>query len=441
MNRHAHRSAIVALTALLSVVLGCEPVPAPPGQPEAGASPNASILPAPLATEPPELADSGASPHAAASGTGSPVDSAGRPVQADASPPESLYPGTPIPAETPAVREVSGVSLDAVFRWRDVPPPQKAPEVSAEGIREAQKLTALSWKVDLAETGRMRIEFTSAALPLPTHAEIRARTDHYGNIVLWPNATAYRTIPPGALRTVLGERRVDVTPLSIGTAKAQGEGKRLGVATRKIELTSAIGAVKLELGKVPEAGEGGMLLCRALVEVAGIDPKASACVAGEVPLLAVYTWQEGGGITFEVTALAKRTDFAGNSLLVPPPGVTYAPNGLPTVAYGIFLSRSELAAFRTAPITLPPNRDPQVPGEGFMAVNHADTLMYLLVDGVPVVAVPAGAEQYVIGPQKGRYVVQWRSFLGEKVAPLRSIEMPARIVHGGAPDAGAPDGG
>jgi hypothetical protein len=36
--------------------------------------------------------------------------------------------------------------------------PPKAPEVSADGIREAQKLTSLSWKVDLAETGRMRIE-------------------------------------------------------------------------------------------------------------------------------------------------------------------------------------------------------------------------------------------------------------------------------------------
>ncbi len=65
--------------------------------------------------------------------------------------------------------------------------------------------------------------------------------------------------------------------------------------------------------------------------------------------------------------------------------------------------------------------------------------MYLLLDGVPTVAVPAFGEQYVIGPQRGRYLSQWRSFLGEKVAPPRPIEMPARdrlrcgfVVDGGA---------
>ena len=86
-------------------------------------------------------------------------------------------------------------------------------------------------------------------------------------------------------------------------------------------------------------------------------------------------------------------------------------------------------------------RDASIPGEGFVAVNHSDRVMYLLLDGVPAVAVPASGSEYVIGPQRGRYVAQWRSFLGEKVAPPRPVEMPARLVYGGAPDAGAPDGG
>ena len=33
----------------------------------------------------------------------------------------------------------------------------------------------------------------------------------------------------------------------------------------------------------------------------------------------------------------------------------------------------------------------------------------------PVVAVPPNGERYVIGPPRGRYVVQWRTFLGEKI--------------------------
>jgi hypothetical protein len=322
-----------------------------------------------------------------------------------------------------------------------VPLPLKAPEVSAEGIREAQKLTALTLKVDLSETGRMRIEFMSRALPLPTHAEIRARADRYGSIVLWPNAGQYRVIPAGALRTVFGERRVDVTPLVSSAQKPQGEGKRLGVSTRKIELSSPLGVLKLEIGKVAEAGEGGVVFCRTLVEIAGVDPRTPACKEGEVPLSAAYAWQEGGGITLEVTSLTKRTDLGANNLLTPPPGAAYAAAGLPAVPAGIFLSREELAAFRTGPIQLPPVADPTAPGEGFIAQNHTDILTYLLVDGVPVVAVPAASDRYLIGPLRGRYVIQWRTFLGEKVEPPRTVEFPARLLHGDRADAGAPDGG
>jgi hypothetical protein len=430
----------VPLAAALALA-ACEPNGAPPGPGDASASPNASIFPKPLATEPPDLLDAGAPDDA---GGGLQADPSGRPVAPDggAPPPESLRPATPIAAEAvPYTKDAAGVSLDAVFRWRDVPAPPRAPEVSADGLREANKLAALTLKIDLTDGGRMRAELTGRALPLPAHTEIRARTDHYGNLLFWPNAGEYRVIPPGALRPLLGERRVDTTPLSAGTARPQGEGRRLGVAVRKLELSSSVATVKLELGKVSESGDGGALLCRAVVELGGIDPKTPVCQAGEVPLYAAYAWQEGGGIAFEVTALQKRTDLPANGMLVPAPGVRYAPAGLPSVPQGIFLTRDELAAFRTAPLALPPVRDPSVPGEGFVAVNHADRLMYLLLDGVPVVAVPPQAERYVIGPPRGRYSAQWRSFLGEKVQAPTTVEMPARIVYGSVGDAGAPDGG
>jgi hypothetical protein len=432
-----------ALLLALAAAPACEPLKPPARTSDAGASPNASILPAPLATEAPELPEAGVLTAGDAALQGIAADSAGRLILPDAGPPppEPLRPELPLPAESPTSREVGGVSLDAVFRWRDVPAPPKAPEVSAEGIREAQKLTALTWKIDLSETGRMRIEFTSRALPLPTHAEIRARADRYGNLVLWPNATAYRVIAPGALRTLIGERRIDVTPLAVGTAKLQGEGKRLGIPIRKIELGSPLSTIKLELAKVPEAGDGGALLCRALVEIGGIDPKAPTCQPGEVPLLATYTWQDGGGITLEVTTLTRRADLATNSLLTPPPGANYTPAGLPTVPYGIFLSKDELAAIRSAPLQLPPSTDATVPGEGFTAVNQTDMLTYLLVDGIPVIAVPAVSERYVIGPPRGRYVVAWRTFLGEKIEPPRTVDFPARLVHSSSLGASVSDGG
>ena len=48
----------------------------------------------------------------------------------------------------------------------DVPPPPRAPEVSGDGLREAQKLAGLTLKIDLTEGGRMRAELTGAAFPL-----------------------------------------------------------------------------------------------------------------------------------------------------------------------------------------------------------------------------------------------------------------------------------
>jgi hypothetical protein len=428
-----------AALALALLVVGCDRTSSDPDGPDAGTSPNASILPSPLATEPPEIADAGID----AGPVGMLADSAGRLLFTDAGPPppEVLRGDLAMPVETPGPpREVPGVTLEAVWRWRDVPSPPKAPEVSAEGVKEAQKLTALTWKVDLADIGRMRMEVTSRALPLPARSELRARADRYGTIVVWPNLQGYRVIPPGALRTALGERRVDVTPLSIGTARPQGEGKRLGVATRKLELSSSLGTLKIELGKVPDAGEGGPLFCRALVEIAGIDPKTTVCQAGEVPLAAAYAWQEGGGLSLEVTTMTRRTDLASSDLLVPPPSLAFTPAGLPTAPDGIFLTRSELQEFRSAPLPPSPNANPSAPGEGFIASNHSDTLMYLLLDGVPVVGVPATSERYIIGPVRGRYVVQWRTFLGERIGPAQTVEIPARLSYGGT-DAGAPDGG
>ncbi len=408
---------------------------------DAGASPNASILPAPLASEVPEQADAGSPQDGGAYGLL--ADPSGRLIMPEggAPAPEVQRGDQAIPAEAAASKELTGLTLEAVFKQRNVPPLPKGNEVSHKGIEEAQKLTAPGWKIDLTETGRMRVEFTSRAMPLPMRSELRARSDRYGHVVLWPNATDYRVVPPGALRTVMGERRVDVTPLSPGTARAQGEGKRLGLATRKVELGSNLGTLKLELGKSVEAGEGGALLCRALVEIVGVDPRTPTCQAGEVPLSAAYTWQEGGGIDFEVTTLNKRTDLPSNEVLVPPPGASYQPSGLPTAAGGVFLTREEVAAFRSAPLQLGPIEDPNAPGEGFIAVNATDTLAYVLLDGVPVLAVPPNDQRYVIGTTRGRYVVQWRTFLGDRIGPASTVELPARLTWGNVADAGAPDSG
>ncbi|WP_434043907.1 MULTISPECIES: hypothetical protein [Sorangium] len=433
------RARVAAAGLLLASGAGCEPSRHPPVDPvEAGASPNARILPAPLASETPDLLDASTAEVSAKLVS----DDYGRLVMSEASQhsPLPLPPAAPLPEDTLAPRELPGVTLEAAFRWRDVPQPPKAPQLAAAGLQAAQAVTDLTWKIDLAETGRMRVQFTSRALPLPSGSELRARHDVHGEVLLWPGLTQYRVLPPGALRTLLGERRIDVTPLSTGSARPVGEGKRLDVDVRKVEMHASLGALHLELGRIPEAGEGGPLLCRALLEILGVDPKSPECVAGEVPLHASYAWQGGGGVGFEVTSVARRTDLVSTDMLMPPPSATYAAAGLPAAQGGVFLSRDELAAIRTEPLPLPASVDPGAPGEGFVAVNQTDALLYLLVDGIPAVAVPPMSERYVSGPQRGLYVVQWRTFLGESIEPPQTVEMPARLVRSAA-DGDAADGG
>lgn len=367
-------------------------------------------------------------------------DPSGRPIYPDAGtpPPVPLTPDVGLPAEVLGREDLTGLALEAAFRWRQTPAAPKAPEVSPEGIAAAQKLTSLTMNIDLLSMGRMKLTMASRALPLPFRAELRSRVDRYGHIAMWPGALRFRIVAPGALRPALGEGRVDVTPLSAGTKGATGTGKRLGMATRVVPLESPFGRIRLELASLPEAGQGGPLLCRALVEIVSIDPKTSECRTDEVPVAAAIDWDQGG-IDFEVLSLTKRTDFPPGQALVPPPGAELEATGLPEAPLGVFLTNSELALLRTKDLDIK-SQDPAAPGEGFIAQNHRSTLTYLLIDGVAVAAVPPRDSRYVVGLRKGRYTAQWRTFLGDYIGPVETLEVPgiSRVGKPEAVDAGVP---
>jgi hypothetical protein len=68
--------------------------------------------------------------------------------------------------------------------------------------------------------------------------------------------------------------------------------------------------------------------------------------------------------------------------------------------------------------------------------NGTDTLRYAFVDNVPLAWVLPNHEQVVTGLPRGRYVVQWRTFLGDAVDAPAIVELPARSSVGAAADAG-----
>jgi hypothetical protein len=434
----------IALVMSCAVTAGCDPDGAahsPLGS-DAAASPNISAQPRQLATH--DARGRQPAPDAGATKRGGLLFGDGGFYLPDAAPP----PPTPfgaeevVPAEQLRRRELSGLVLTATWRWRDVPPPAETPQLSKEGLEHARKAAALNVRLELADTGRLRMVFDSVALPLPQRSELLARADRYGSIVLWPNGTRFRVLSPGALRTTLGEGRVDVTPLSPGKLSKHGQGARLEQETRKLRITSPLGTLDLETARLPEAGRAGPLLCRMLAELVGVDPSIEGCAKADVVLSAQFAWKDGGGVALEVTSITKRTDLPAQDFLVPPPGARYAASGLPASPARIFFTRDELEAFRTEAGEPPDEPNPKAPDEGFSARNQSDRLLYVLLDGVPVAATPPWDERYLIGPRPGLYSVQWRTFLGDFIGKPTVVHVPIRLTYG-VTDAGAarPDGG
>jgi hypothetical protein len=412
------------LALALLVVLGCDKPPAEPIE-NSTPSPNASILPAPLASI--EQAPNGTPAVQAAENEGKPaVDKGPQALRAD-QPPED---------DSLAQRELAGVTLEAEWRYSDAPPP-KGPEVNVAGIEAARRATAGRMTVHLASAGRMRAIFDSRALPLGQDAEIRARSDLLGHLLVWPNGSQYRVLPPGAVRTLLGERRVDAVPLVRPQTFVKSEGPhRFGAATKKWELATRTGKLALEQVHVAGAGEGAALLCRMLSEIIAVDPLFAPCAAEDVAVRAQYVWPDGGSITFEVTSMAEKVEFSSALFLVPPQGGEFTTASLPVNNAGVFLNRDELAAFRIRPLDLLAPRAPGTPEEGLVLHNGTDVARYALLDSVPLAWVPPNHDLAIAGLPRGRYVLQWRTFLGDAVDGAINVEVPARVAIGLSPDAG-----
>jgi len=424
------------------VLAACDPKGSAPAPGEdAEASPNASILPGPRADESPVPGPPGqaqtATPQDApdAGRRGMLADSAGRLISPDAGPPTALRPDRPLPLDPLAHGELAGITLQMSLKWRDVPAPPKGPEVGLDGIAKAAAATHLLLVVDLGEDGRARVVLSSRAFPLPPRTEIRARDDRLGSVLLWPEGDRYRPIAPGALRTLFGERRVDVSPLSPAqidrnekAASPKIEGLPQGLAAREVQLGSSFGSLTLLLATAPEAGRAGAPLCRIFVELGGMEPTSTICRSTEVPLRASFGWKGGGGFDVEAKVYTRRLDISPADMAVPPPNAIYTADDLPNVPVGVFLTKEELAAFRTKIMPVTPSSD--APGEGFFAHNETDLLQFLLLDGVPVVAVPPRSERYLVGPLLGTYMAQWRTFLGDHIEPAVPVILPGHVRVG-----------
>jgi len=318
--------------------------------------------------------------------------------------------------------------LQAIVRAGEGAAPPRAPEVNGSAIDAARRRTEARLGIELSQT-RARIVL-SGGFVLPTGTELRARADRYGHLVLWPGEGTYRVVEPGALRALLGERRLDVAPLAPAEVTTGGEGlRRLNVRTRRVEVSTRAAKATLEVATFRDAGEGGTLLCRLLFDLMSATPPwTTACATDEIPLHADLRWTTRGALTFDVTSIAKRSDLPALELAAPPVGSTFVTAPPPAAAADVLVPRGELASFRTGPVDVPPSsaRDAQAsaPDSGLALVNSSDELRVAWLDGVAVAWLAPGARLSLPSLPRGRYVLQWRTFLGDSWEPPELIVVP-----------------
>jgi len=433
--RAASAGLLTGLALLGSLCSACDDHKASVGR-DAGPiepSPNASILPAPLASN---LETAGPGKPSAEEverrDAGHLLDAG-----ADAAIPEphSLREDQALPGETP--RETNGLTLTARLRFLDLVAVPRVPEQNTDGVQRGRDAAGFEIVVDLAG-GRMRLVFASRAFALPAGSELHSRDDLYGHTLLWPNRTTYTVIAPGALRSVLAQQRADVVPLTRARMNALPAGSQFGIATERAELSTPTGKLELEQARgtspTPSPAGGiwasGVSLCQFLVELVGASPSSSACRVDLVPVRAMYTWPNGEHFAFDVSRLMRRNDIDAAALAMPPAGAEFRQSELPSPPPTALLSDSELSEFRLRPAARTEKADPNAPKTGLWVANHSESLRYISVDGAPVARLPPGAEQLLLGLRPGKYQVTARDFFGGEDTVSKSVEVPARFSLG-----------
>ncbi|HYQ17492.1 MAG TPA: hypothetical protein VEQ58_17085, partial [Polyangiaceae bacterium] len=134
-------------------------------------SPNASVLPAPLAAAGPKI------PARDAGHTPADVPSAGPPE-----PPRPIREDDRLPPEG-ELRPAPGLTLEARLRWLE-PPPPRSPEGNNDVLSRARDKTGFDLSVDVSSLGRLRIAFRSRSFPFPPGTELRAREDRFGHALI-----------------------------------------------------------------------------------------------------------------------------------------------------------------------------------------------------------------------------------------------------------------
>jgi hypothetical protein len=421
-------------------------------------SPQAKVVPAPLTTE------------------SAPVSIGSvRPLVADAGEVPALRarPDRELAADTGG-KDMGGFGGTWIVRPENAWSAPRSPDVAAGPLEALRR--KLETKLAFETTAsRARVALQGGTFLVPDGVELRFRNDVLGAILLAPGGSRYRVLPPGSLRTFFDEGRFDVVPLAVAKtafedlASAEGPKKpgdarrknttnarvsprsgsdaRLLVADlplRRRTVTTDRGAVTLDVANLEGAGEGGVLLCRLFLDLVDASPDVAACGLNDLPVrvelhLAGETYDArkraragAKGIVFEATELVRRPDatppptLAGtkesrsenpnpSAFLAPPPNATLLREPLANGPGRLMASVADLEDLKG-------HRDPDSPG--LTLKNNEGRPFVAWFEGIPIASVSPGESLVVPGLARGRYTLQFRTFLGNVVLPYSAAPVP-----------------
>jgi hypothetical protein len=398
-------ASLVACALACASAVGCRGQSGREDTSEPPASPQANAVPAPLTT----------SPAPPASATSSSPDAG--------PPPETPLPSRPFAPDT-ATRDGPGYALVAVLRFLEVPGIARG-DLSSGALEAARKKVEPSFAVDLMPA-RARVVLRGKGFLLPEGTEIRMRSDIYGAALVTDAGAVHRVLMPGTLRALFNERRLDVGPLTAAELTSNGEGaRRLGYRTRKVEVWTRAAKTTFEIARVQDAGEGGVLLCRFLLDWMSALPSTPLCSEGEIPLHAELHWTARGILVFDAVSIVRRLDVPAATLLAPPPLSRFTTEPLGGPPGALFFSSQELSALR-------PGGEPSK----LLLLDSADEPRIAWVDGLPLGWVAPNARLEAQGLPKAKVTVDWRTFFDDaEKLPSQTVSLPA------SSDASGTDGG
>jgi hypothetical protein len=342
-----------------------------------------------------------------------------------------------LPKEAPPV-----FTIDFAIRSSDVALPPKGLDLSPTGVEAARRKTEPSLSLDVTP-GHARAVLRDGFV-LAEGTELRMRSDRFGYVVVSPGGDSYRVGATGSLRAILGEGLFDVAPSSAAEVSVRGEGaRRLGRATRRVEVTTRAAKATFEVARIPDMGDGGVLVCRMLLDLMSAGPATSVCVEGEVPLHVELRWsaqapEAAGGhgrlasvTVFDSVSLVRRTDAAllplVTAFLTPPSNAEFLPVGEPVRGAHLFLAQADLAAFRPGGAEMGGGRTPEMPPTVLSLHNSTDELRFVWLDGVPLAWLAPGGRLDVSGIPQAHASVQWRTFFGDAIDPVEGVTLPAMV--------------